>query len=356
MIAVVALIFYNELEIRFWQKDIGQKYIEMLLQQIESIAQIEYILLLSNVTGWESFESERTKIIKTNPDIWGKHSNQPFRILSFNGNFLSDAIKEQVNLKADISKVICIDLRNPSLSGSTIKQALNQYQRSEMPMLISVREVDDHPCQYQTYFSVVDAGSIHFREPFIKAKNYRPTEPFIVNNASSTKDQIAICFPQSAHHKSTHISILPFQTGVKLLTPSQTLPFSTAENGTITLDLDSSIFDGLLYVLLKSVQGGEYDIASQMESLEKLWYFNECGVAIRSNNGKKILGRQDFPQIFEIDGSLIVIETAYLSDAQTMFQKGDVSSFLVQHPNISIISEYDFLLARAVIDSILLRQ
>ncbi|MBF0233635.1 MAG: hypothetical protein HQK65_11430 [Desulfamplus sp.] len=355
MIAIIPLIFDNKLERRFWQNNIGLKYVQRLLHEIEAIDQIDSILLLSDVgADWKSLKSDRTKIISVNPDIWENHSNQQCEILSCTAHVISEAIENHFNSsvcdKTNYDKAIFIDVRNPSLNGSTIRQALNQYENSSISILISVMKSCDHPCQYQTYYRLIDAGSTYF-EHSNKSDNDTHTKLFTIKNETSTTNQITLCFPEFDNLTPTHLYILPFQTsGNKSIGAPRMLTINEVDNGRITLELENfSILDGLLYVLLKSVQWGEYDIASHMEPLENLWYFEESGIAIRSSDGAKILGRQAFPQIFEIDGSIVITKTTLLPEVQRICEKCEAESFVVEKPTIHILSEYDLVLARALI-------
>ncbi|MBF0234252.1 MAG: hypothetical protein HQK65_14625 [Desulfamplus sp.] len=158
-------------------------------------------------------------------------------------------------------------------------------------------------------------------------------------------------FHQANGQTATHVAVQPFQSRDFALVKPKVVSLSSnqVDNIEIALDLDITDLNGFIYTIFQDIIGGKYDISSNIEPIQDLWSYDENGIPINSSNGRKILGRQDFPPLFEVENSILVIEATRLHDIQVMLDSGQACGFMVKQSKITINSEKDLILAKAMI-------
>jgi len=117
----------------------------------------------------------------------------------------------------------------------------------------------------------------------------------------------------------------------------------------ITFRHDSKDLYGIIYVLLKIAQDSPYEFSEYFPSNENLWSIDpSSGVKINRITGKEIMGRQDFPDVFEPEGSFIILKKDMLSSLTEETLKGNIGGFVIQeHMSIQIKSDFDLLRYKA---------
>lgn len=129
------------------------------------------------------------------------------------------------------------------------------------------------------------------------------------------------------------------------------LPFSAPAGPWLQLELPApspganpvGLYAAVLQPLMES---GAYDIGLPCPLGGELWTHNEKGAAVNLRTGREIMGRQDFPGVFEADRSLAVFSPAAVHDAGAALH--DLTLFeLDRDGSVHIESELDVLRFRA---------
>ena len=129
------------------------------------------------------------------------------------------------------------------------------------------------------------------------------------------------------------------------------LPFSAPAGPWLQLELPApspgaspvGLYAAVLHPLTES---GAYDIGLPCPLGGELWAHNEKGAAVNLRTGREIMGRQDFPGVFEADRSLAVFSPAAVQDVAGALH--DLSLFeLGRDGSVHIESELDVLRFRA---------
>lgn len=109
---------------------------------------------------------------------------------------------------------------------------------------------------------------------------------------------------------------------------------------------DNKQFCGIIYSLYAIVDSDSLDIWDPFESISSLWtYDHDSRQAINVATGNPVAGRQDFPDVFEPDGTLCITHKDQLLDRKgiSICQKG-IDYLLLSHTeSMQIESELDLL-------------
>ena len=107
---------------------------------------------------------------------------------------------------------------------------------------------------------------------------------------------------------------------------------------------------GMIYSLVKTSEEGTYELCEAFQPEECLWRTdNSNGKKINKMSGKEITGRQDFPDFFESEGSLFIMEKAAIPTVDREILSGNAKGFIIPENNsIQIESDLDLLKYRAL--------
>jgi hypothetical protein len=121
-------------------------------------------------------------------------------------------------------------------------------------------------------------------------------------------------------------------------------------NKSVAFPLKSAETCGFAYWLLSVVQDDSFDLAEHFNSNLRLWELNTSkNTLINSMTGKAIVGRQDFPEVLEPDGSLFVLSKEMIKSFDQALTDSNVLDYLLNDTNsIHIKSELDIIRARAM--------
>ncbi len=64
-------------------------------------------------------------------------------------------------LKLQFDDLLVLSFRNPLISPNIIDNAIKEFEKKDSSSIISVVESEDHPCQLNAYYKIIDAGLIH---------------------------------------------------------------------------------------------------------------------------------------------------------------------------------------------------
>ncbi len=130
---------------------------------------------------------------------------------------------------------------------------------------------------------------------------------------------------------------------------SQALEYEIDDLSTpISFEFKEGDVCGILYLLLQMSQEGSYDFMEPFPADEKLWTNSIHKVNVKT--GKKISGRQDFPDVFEPDGALCILKKNLTASLDKEIASGNVEGFVVdQAGSFQIDSEFDLLRYRAIL-------
>ncbi|MDY7000430.1 MAG: hypothetical protein SVS15_01445, partial [Thermodesulfobacteriota bacterium] len=85
---------------------------------------------------------------------------------------------------------------------------------------------------------------------------------------------------------------------------------------------------GYTYVLLKESRNQVYDIVETYSVDNGLWFTDKLtNKNINASSGKEITGRQDFPDIFEIDDSLCIFKTKDIHRLEEILNSGETLGY-----------------------------
>lgn len=282
--------------------------------------------------------------------------------------------------------LLWVDIRNPSLTPELLAQALTCCREEKAPLWVSVWSPEDHPCQFQRYYRVHDAGLIHLLEAaqpgstvlrtrplaevgeaWVRGRDMPLAEPLPVAfqgetpcglfhaDCMTTPLSPAACRRVFAdalgrlHVRFPRVDATGSHVVIQPLGPDNPGPHlaevSVGKALEAVFDLDVSRLEGVLYTLLEVVSGGPYDLSGPLPPPEGLWTWDAQGNLLRASDGRQILGRQDFPEIFEVTGNIVAVPLARLPDAQDLFVRGEAAGFLLSHPGIRIASDEECRMA-----------
>lgn len=390
MDAIVPLLFACPLEAGFWSQPPGLDHIRRLLRSVALLPGIRRVLVVTPEPGrWRHLESGAIAV------------RPPTVPLDMDGDLLANAPR-----LADLAAggtwgdrgILCIDVRNPSLDGETVAKALAAFTAGKGPLLVATREITDHPCQCVRYSRVLDAGMVHLLDPEAWKSGRIRTRPFpgdadgeggmtrldvpggpdrfpaphpsrtpcgvfhasIVRPRAMSEENIPpavtrdasgrawLCFPHLAGMGMAHAAIQPFVTGGDAPPCSpRTLPIDLDDANGLSLDPDITTQDGFVYAVLQDIHTGAHDLVERIEPVETLWHYDASGACINACTGAPILGRQDFPALFEPDCSFLVASIAGMLEAETLFASGRAFGQCITSPLARIRTENDAKLVRA---------
>lgn len=100
----------------------------------------------------------------------------------------------------------------------------------------------------------------------------------------------------------------------------------------------------ILYSLLEISGDDTYDLSEQFPAPRELWSSSGTHLKVNVKTGKAIMGRQDFPDVIEIDGTLIILKKEVLSSLSHEIAAGNAEFIFIQeNESIQINSGFDFL-------------
>ncbi|MBW1741777.1 MAG: hypothetical protein JRJ42_11755 [Deltaproteobacteria bacterium] len=132
-----------------------------------------------------------------------------------------------------------------------------------------------------------------------------------------------------------------------------------AEEGTIEVEIDDIskpiLFQykhkdicGIVYSLLNVAQDDTYDLCEPFPPDERLWTGSMQKINVET--GKEIMGRQDFPDVFEPEGTFFIMRKDLISSFDKEVLNGNTDGFIMEDTNsIQIKSGFDLLRYRAII-------
>jgi len=391
MYAIVPLQFRPGPETDFWASGPGLERIRTLLCELAGLAEVERVLVLAG-EAQETSGMDNATVLSLPPDF--SDAEETFDALPMSGARMLETVR--AHLPSIRTELVIIDVRNLALNGATLGQALLRWRQSGAPMLVSVYEAVDHPCQFQSHFQVLDAGMVHFFKARqsgdevtgirsflnlsgrletglvvrIDLNGFEPKDgrtpcglfhadlPVPLNspvfNAVEAvylgKDgKLCLDFTGRGVQSATHLLVQPFRADGVSLTP-KLLPLSP-DSSTGLPEIDPTVCDGLVYSLLKASSGGIYDVVYRLTPIQGLWCLDECSFPTRTVDQKKILGRQDFPTVYEVVGGLLAIQADRLPEAMELFESGESIGIDLEGSAIVINSQKDAALAQALLDA-----
>ena len=107
----------------------------------------------------------------------------------------------------------------------------------------------------------------------------------------------------------------------------------------------------LIYSLLQTSEDGSCDLEECFQPPKALWALDETsGKTINLGTGNEINGRQDFPEVFEPDGSFIILKKNAIQNIEHAIAEGHAGGFLMDRTDsVNICSYFDLLRYEAVI-------
>ncbi|MHA1146357.1 MAG: hypothetical protein ACTSRW_16595 [Candidatus Helarchaeota archaeon] len=115
----------------------------------------------------------------------------------------------------------------------------------------------------------------------------------------------------------------------------------------IPLQDEDKYICGIIYSLLKIAEDETYDLCEPFPPDERLWTRSDQTINVKT--GKVIMGRQDFPDVFEPDGTFFIMKKSVIPFFDQEVLNGNADGFVMEDSNsIQIKSEFDLLRYRAI--------
>jgi hypothetical protein len=253
-----------------------------------------------------------------------------------------------------------LNFRNPMLTPEIVVRAEELHRHGQAPVLGSFRETRDHPCQFNLFFEYIDVGAIRVQPDLDKAFaqaglgellaqayaavtpgavlvgaafewDETPRPPLLFHCAGDK--QYHLYYPQVvASQRSFAVKALPSGPAGPLPGKCFELRFRGPRK-TVSFAMEQPLVS-LHHALMAVVEDDECDCTEPCHSPDSLWAINYQNMdRINLHTGNLIAGRQDFPRVIRLDGSLFVIGESRLG------RIGDPALFEEMAP--LILSELD---------------
>jgi len=287
MLALVPIVYSTPQEAAFWRQAEARALVARLMGELEALPQVARIVVLVHETqDLDAFHGLGPKTRARAADCTGLRlaaAHCPEDACALAGRALQAAGEHAP------TDILLVDPRAIFLERDQLARAIGQFAASRAGALVSMRPVVDHPCQCQRHLKILDSGVLRF-EGADKAA-LRAERP------SAEPGRAAWCVTLPFGREGAGAPTFPIQRTT--LDDSGTVEIAAAKGQ-----------QGALFALFEEVQEGPYDMACPVEPLGGLWVINERGMAARPHDRKQMQGRQDFPPLYEPDGSLAVIGRA----------------------------------------------
>lgn len=104
---------------------------------------------------------------------------------------------------------------------------------------------------------------------------------------------------------------------------------------------------GIIYSLLKVAEDGTYDLCEPFPPDQRLWTGSAQKINVKT--GKEIMGRQDFPDVLEPEGTFFIMKKDLISSFDREVLNGNADGFVMEDSDsIQIKSSFDLLRYRAI--------
>jgi hypothetical protein len=368
MITLIPLLFRNPIEARFWREQQALNHLLELVRSLASLEQVTEILLL--VPSNEHFQAASLVMHLDQANACKIH----IITLDFSSVLAKElgsaslpgcmdvmapeVMRELLRLRPGmVGTVLAVDYRNLFLTTDVTEQAIRAHATGKQPALISVRKVLDHPCQFKRYFRVLDLGTVNLHRPGRGVKPGQDGHPsrWALLRPGNNREYILeagftgrckICFPQAQGCACVRAVLQPYASGQAFA--SLEMELEGGDDPFVSLDLTGKE-RGILYALLEQVEGGEYDVSGPVPAPNGLWDFDRNGSPVHPNDGRGILGRQDFPPLYELDASLVLVDVGQLPRLNELLNQGQTMGFVLEHGSLALQSERDVILGQAMV-------
>lgn len=268
--------------------------------------------------------------------------------------------------RMDPDDAMIVNFRHPLLDRGMFAQAVRHFADCGCETLLGVSGAADHPCQFQRLFLVRRQGMVHFLDPDASAPGKALSRPFLKAwlPGEVPGEGLVRRGPRGARARFDETRL----EEVRALMRSQGFPGELAgleferedplfdafasrdpasgetalhlhgreEERPLTLEGFLVFRDGsfravltdlcgpgelgriglgtlakepvaLSWTLLEEVEGGCVDMSIPCSYGDGLWHSDREGSIVNTATGRKIVGRQDFPEVHEADRSLLVV-------------------------------------------------
>jgi hypothetical protein len=370
MLAIVPLCFANQLEEDFWKTPLARAHIHELVSILADMEQVRQVLLLAPCHGWADSWAAKVTVL---PVDW--EGTKIREELDASPAFLTSprllALLQQLAPEKK-QTLFCVDFRNVSLTREHLTEALAAYHAAGGGMVVSIRGMSDHPCQCKRYFNVLDVGVVPvgpdgqvddgeggvFQTPCGPGNRAEICCESVKNALSEDEcaGSLRLSFPQAAGHEHVVVALQTVVPPGHVPVPAQELVTSFAAGYEVRLTVGNPAPTEVLFALLSPVKHGVYDVVGPVEPLGGLWHANRDGAPVRTRDGKTIIGRQDFPPLFELEGRLLIMEAGLLPKAEDILAQGEAIGFTLPRGLIVLRNPCELVLAQAMLHLALIRR
>lgn len=276
MLALVSIAGASSPEAEFWASEAAVRLTSRLIAELEVVPGVDRIVLLTPVPLPHGVRTGRARVHFVPglalPDAPGLGP------LCARLRAALNAVGEDANEGA-----IMVDGRSVFLGRKDFARALELSAVHPGELIASVRECQDHPCQCKRFLRTLDSGTLDF-EPGRDELLVESCDGAVVEGTFAVSQLYSKVVVRGGNLKARLHRL--------------------DESGRLALKRRGRA-EGVAYAVFAPVHGGEFDVARPVEPIPGLWALSRRGLPARAGDGAEILGRQDFPPLFEINGSLV---------------------------------------------------
>jgi CMP-N-acetylneuraminic acid synthetase len=285
-------------------------------------------------------------------------------------------------------EAIIADYRSPLLSWKTIEKALTKYRLSDTELVLSFVPMEDHPCQWESYFRIMDldlaCSSTQMRhkqavdscristealyrsvwrddqnpgphQSLLNSDMYGDEKTFLIDDGERTSlylrnDAIAhgLILRVWPIRGDGHMETEPIDIHVRDHSRYEHFsPVADANQflGPLYEFSPSQDIRAVITAHLLCCDKGEADLVEPLRTRDRLWEIEETnGQRINSESRSIISGRQAFPRVYSLHRAFAIGSLNALKNADQLLSRGHLSGFQISRVEaVSLNTELDLL-------------
>ncbi|WP_156968097.1 hypothetical protein [Desulfobacter vibrioformis] len=192
------------------------------------------------------------------------------------------------------------------LTTASIRTAIRSFKETLPNLLVSCSLFREHPCQYNLYTSVMDAGSVDFTDGCCVNVNLSSPLVRFKRKAIST---IEMMFAPYVTDNDLLLQTVPLNSGVPDWNASE--QFFIPKGKCRVAWTPVKQYEGCMYTLMKIVKDGWCDCLTPLVSAFLPWKLDSYSDVTRvlRDTGTPIQGRQNFPDLLQPNRVIAVADS-----------------------------------------------
>lgn len=284
------------------------------------------------------------------------------------------------DLKIKFEQIIVLNFRNPNVTEELINNAITHFNEKCSLALISVKNSSDHPCQLKTCYKIRGKGFFHLfnnagaqdsawvyedeksLKVIVELNKFEIYKDYEMEIGADNKDYVIIGASFSSDYKDissflikelsadryfffnhnidisskfTVLKLIPVKLNEELF--SQAFDVNIDNNSRlIQVPFYSNYkdFAGVKYTLLNLAEDDVYDYFEPFPTDGQLWTIEvETTRKYNVTTKKEIIGREDFPDVYEPDGTFVIMRKDMMKVLNENILRENVDAFVIDDIN-----------------------